>query len=163
MTHCPLDPRKQNIGHDANALDRDGTDRDRLVARFHELLASRVFRLVVAGGVRDEVQHPHTPDHVKAAVLPQIFNLRIGLNSSQAMERQRVQAIIQGNARPGKHDADASHLSEAAETGCTYFITHDNRILGKRRQLASVLPTLTIVTLAEFFEIFDGYVSGRLI
>jgi hypothetical protein len=41
---------------------------------------------------------------------------------------------------PDAHVADASHLSEAAETGCGYFITHDNRILKKRAELYVALP-----------------------
>jgi hypothetical protein len=156
-----LDPRISNIGHDANALDLHGTDRDRLVGRFCQLTAARVLNIVVAGGVREEVQHPRTPANVKASVLPQIFNLRPGLNTSQRSQRRTVLEIIQGNARPGKHTADASHLSEAAETGCAYFITEDRRILNKRRALRSVLPpSLTIVTLDEFFVIFDHYEMG---
>jgi hypothetical protein len=161
MNHRPLDPRKNNIAHDANALDRNGADHDRLVDRFSELSAARVWNVVVAGGVRGEVQHPHTPGHVKAAILPHIFNLRAGLNASQQVERQKVLAVIQGNAQPGTHAADASHISEAAETGCVYFITHDGRVLKKRRALKSILPSLTIVTLAEFLEIFDDYEAGR--
>jgi hypothetical protein len=119
---------------------------------------------VLAGGVRGEIQHPHTPEDIKAAVLPQIFNLRPGLNTSQEADRRRVHAILQGNARPETHAADASHLSEAAESGCCYFITQDHRILDKRGELRVALPpTLTIVTLAEFFEIFDAYEAGRRI
>jgi hypothetical protein len=48
--HCPLDPRKCNIAVDANALDRDGTARDRLVDRFNELSSGRRIRAVVAEG-----------------------------------------------------------------------------------------------------------------
>jgi len=155
--HRPLDPRKCNIAVDANALDRDGTARDRLVDRFNELSSGRRIRAVVARGVRSEIQHPRTPDHVKAAVLPQIFNLRPGLSAPQEAARHRVQANLQGNAKPGRHAADASHLSEAAETGCAYFITH-KRILDKRSDLdAELPPSLRIVTLAEFMEIFDHY------
>jgi hypothetical protein len=163
MSHRPLDPRICNIGHDANALDLHGTDRDRLVERFCQLSAARVLSIVVAGGVRKEVQHPRTPVNVKVSVLPQIFNLQPGLNTSQRSERTVVLEIIQGNARPGKHTADASHLSEAAETGCGCFITEDRRILDRRRALRSVLPTsLTIVTLPEFFVILDGYLMGEI-
>src|SRR5262249_2679545 len=160
----PLDPRICNIGLDANALDRDGTDRDRLVERFRKLSDARTVKVVVAGGVRGEVQHPRTARNVKDAVLPQIFNLRPGLTASQRAERCRVEVILQGNALPEKHTADASHLSEAAETGCGYFITHDNRILEKRIELQAALPpSLTIVTLAEFFHILDDYEAGRRI
>ena len=161
MTHRPLDPRICNIGLDANALDRDGSDRDQLVQRFCDLSSAGTVRVVVAGGVRGEVLHPQTPASVKAVVLPQIFNLRPGLNSLQQEERRRVLAILQGNASPGKHAADASHLSEAAETGCAYFITHDGRVLKKRRELQVVLPpSLQMVTLSEFFSVFDGFVAG---
>jgi hypothetical protein len=55
--------------------------------------------VVIAGGVRDEVQHPRTPADVKRGVLPRIFNLRPGLNTQQQAERQRVALILQGNAK----------------------------------------------------------------
>ncbi len=86
----PLDPRICNISCDANALDRDGTANDALVDRFSELSRACELTVVVAAGVRGEVQHPRTPQDVKAAVLPQIFNLRPGLNASQQADRRRV-------------------------------------------------------------------------
>jgi hypothetical protein len=155
--HRPLDPRKCNIALDSNTLDRGCLD-DVLIDRFEGLAKSGELNVVVAGGVRAEVQHPHTPSSVKHAVLPKIFNLRPGLNTQQHVERLQVAVIIQGNAKPGAHAADASHVSEAAETGCAYFITHDKRILSKRGELSAVLPpTLQIVTLLEFFTILDEY------
>ena len=102
--------------------------------------------------VRAEVQNPHTPTDVQDAVLPRIFNLQPGLNTSEQEARRRIALILQGSARYGKHAADASHLSEAAETGCAYFITEDARILGKRAELRPVLPpSIKVVTLIEFF------------
>jgi hypothetical protein len=158
-----LNPRKTNIALDANALDRNGTERDALVDRFNALVESGLLTVVVAGGVRAEVQNPRTPTDVQDAVLPRIFNLRPGLNAAQKDERRRIGAILQGNARPGKHAADASHLSEASETGCAYFITEDMRVLRKRRELGSVLPPhLRIVTLVEFLDIFDRFGASRI-
>lgn len=157
-----IDPRRCNSACDANALDRDGTSKDQFVDRFIELVESGVINVVVAGGVRDEVQHPRTPHDVKSVVLPRIFNLRPGLNSSQQAERARVRSTLQGNAKPGTHAADASHLSEAAETGCCYFITNDKRILKKRNELHSALPpTVSIVTMREFLEVLDDFEAGR--
>ncbi len=158
MTRRPLNPRICNIALDTNALDLDGSSRDAMVARFRKIMDDRELNVVIGGGVRGEVQHPHTPAHVQVDMLPQIFNLRAGLNPSQRRERQQVAAILQGNAKPGRHAADASHLSEAAETGCGYFITHDRRFLEKRAELARILPpSLTIATLTEFFAILDGF------
>jgi hypothetical protein len=57
--------------------------------------------------------------------------------------------------RTGSRDAD--HLFEAAKYG-GYFITHDQRILKKVGQLGHLLPpSLTVVTLAEFLDIFDDF------
>jgi hypothetical protein len=131
-----------------------------LVDRFLALANDGTLTVVLGGGVRTEAQHPRTPAQVKKALLPQIFNLRPGLIPSQHADRARVLAILQGNARRGKHAPDASHISEAAETGCGYFITHDKRILDKRGELYAVLPrSLNIVSLEEFFDIFNRYVA----
>jgi hypothetical protein len=160
--HRPLDPRRTNIAHDADVLDRDGTARDALVDRFTALAASGQLRVVIPGGVRQQVQHPHTPADVQQAVLPQIFNLRPGLNTAQQETRRRIRAVLQGNARPETHAADASHIAEAAETGCAFFIARDKRFLKKRNALREVLPpSLNVVTLEEFFEILDDHQASR--
>ncbi len=157
----PLDPRRCNIALDANALDRNGSDRNALVDRFSKLLTERTINVVLAGGVRHETAHPNTPPDVKRAMLGQIFNLQPGLNRQQQAERAKVRTILQGNAKPGAHAADASHISEAAETGCCYFITEEKRILKKREELASVIPpSLEILSLSEFFEIYDRLPEG---
>ena len=141
-----LNPRKTNIALDANALDRVDCQRGALIDRFNALAKLGTLTVVMPG-----VGNLRTPSDVQDAMLPRIFNLRPGLNESQQESRLRVAAILQGNAKQGKHAADASHLSEAVETGCAYFITHDNRILDKRRKLSGVLPSsLKIETLAEF-------------
>ena len=63
---------------------------------------------------------------------------------------------MRGDGRAGKHDADASHLSEAAEAGCARFLTRDSKILRKRDTLRTALPDeMRIRTLAEFFSELD--------
>ena len=157
-----LDFRRCNISPDANALDRNNSSRDTLVKRFQAHATAGTLTVVYAGGVRKEVQHPRTLAGARDVVLPRVVNLQPELTPSQRKSRRRVAAVLQGNARSGAHTADASHLSEAAETGCGYFITHDRRILAKRDELRHVLPpTLTIVTLTEFFDLLDRFEAGR--
>lgn len=157
MIHRPLDPRICNVAIDANALDRDGSDHDALVDRVLALSAAGGINLIVPKRVRNEVSNPKTPAHVQDAALPKIFTIGVALNSDEERRKRIILAELQGNAKPGKHEADAEHLFEAAKYG-GYFITHDRRILTHAGRLGEVLPpTLTVVTLSDFLTIFDDW------
>jgi predicted nucleic acid-binding protein len=155
--HRFLDPRKCNIAVDANVLNRNGNDE--FADRLKGLIKSREIHIVLAGGVRREIKHPHAPQAKKDVLLSQIFNLRPELTASQKSKRDAVRLCLQGNAKPGKHDADASHLSEAAETNCSYFITNDQRMLRKRNDLSRLVP-VSIVNPEELLKIFEDNESG---
>jgi hypothetical protein len=155
----PLDPRICPVAIDANALDRDASARDNLVDRLLGLSSAGTINLIVPKRVREEIQHPQTPAHVQEAALSKLFTIPVGLNLDEQRRKRIIEQELQGNARPGKHMADADHLFEAAKYG-GYFITHDQRILTKAGRLGEVLPpSLTVVTLIEFLAIFDDYVA----
>jgi hypothetical protein len=157
MTRRPLDPRICPVAIDANALDRDGSERDALVDRLLALSSSGTVRLLVPKRVRAEIQNPNTPADVKQAALPQIFTIGVELNSDEQRRKRVIAAELQGNAKPGKHEADTDHLFEAAKYG-GFFITEDHRLLKRVGRLSEVLPpSLTVVTLTDFFSIFDDW------
>ncbi len=156
-THRPLDPRKCPVGIDANALNKDGSKHDELVERLLDLDRAGTIRLIAPHGVRREIQDPRTPKHVSEAVLSKIFTIPTPLSSQEQDARRALETGLQGNARPGKHAADAQHLAEAAKY-CGYFITHDERILKRCHGLRLMLPpSLTVVALADFLAILDDY------
>jgi hypothetical protein len=162
MSHRPLDPRRCNVTIDNNASDRSGSARDVLIDRLLDLEKAGKVNLVVPQGVRRESQHPNTPAPVRATMAARIYTLPVERTSGERAELRRVQAILQGNAMPGKHAADSDHLFEAGKYGGGYFVTNDRRILDKRSELAAVLPpTLNIVTIEELFVVFDDYEAGR--
>jgi hypothetical protein len=153
----PLDPRICNVAIDGNVLNRDGSANDVLVDRLLGLADAGMINLIVPKGVRAEIEHPATPAHKQEAALPRIFTYQVGLNPDEERRRQLIMRELQGNAQPGRHSRDADHLFEAAKYG-GYFITHDQRILKKAGQLGNLLPpSLTVVTLAEFLNVFDDY------
>jgi predicted nucleic acid-binding protein len=161
-TRRPLDPRKCPIGIDANALNRDGSRHDELVEQLLDLDRAGTINLIVPHGVRREIEDPRTPKQVSEPALSSIFTIPTTLTSQERDARKGIEAVLQGNARPGKHAADAQHLAEAAKY-CGYFITHDERILKRSHGLRLVLPpSLTVVTLAGFLAILDGYKAGGL-
>jgi hypothetical protein len=92
--------------------------------------------------------------------LQQVFSYKVGLNAEEQRRHRIIKQELQGNANPGKHEADADHLFEAAKYG-GYFITHDHRILTRAGRLREVLPpSLTVVTLADFLAIVDNYAAS---
>jgi hypothetical protein len=159
MTRRPLDPRICSVAIDANALNCDGSTHDGLVDRLLGLSSAGTIRLLVPKRVREEISDPRTPTHIQVAALPQIFSIGVGLKSDEQRRHRMITRALQGNARPGKHEADADHLFEAAKYS-GYFITHDDRILTRAGRLHEVLPpSLTVVTLADFLAIFDDYAT----
>jgi len=155
----PLDPRICNVAIDAAALD-GGSATPAMMNRLLALADDGEIQLIVPRGVRQEIFHPRTPVAVRDAVLPRIFTLTTGLTDNEFCVRREIRLALQGNAKPGAHDADADHLAEAAKYG-GYFITNDERILRKSGELASLLPpTLTVVTLVGFLAIYDQYAKG---
>ena len=113
MAHRPLDPRRVNVALDTNALNRDGSPRDALVDRLIALIDGGEVNVVLGGLVRKEASDPRTPSVVRDAMMPRIFNLQPGLIDAQKERRRKVAAIMQGNAQPETHAADAQHLCEA--------------------------------------------------
>jgi hypothetical protein len=158
-----LDPRNCNITLDANAVDRDGGLHDGFVDRLLGLRQLGKINFEIPGSVRGEVQHPNTPAEVKSAVLPEIFSIGVSRTAGEHAALRQVQGLLQGNAAPGKHDADAFHLCEAAQKcGGGYFITHDRRVLERREKLRPLLGSaFRIVTLCEFLETYDEFAARR--
>jgi len=163
MTRRPLDPSKVNVLFDTNAFEGIGPS-DADVDRLLELGRSRKIILVAPWSVRCELHHPHTPARVREATIPQIFSYIVGQNSAEQELYRRVREILQGNAAPGKHDADARHVAEAAKYG-GYFITQDHRINKTKREALEVVlpPRLWLVTLREFLAIYDRYETASRI
>jgi hypothetical protein len=129
---------------------------DALVDRVLALYEAGTVNLIVPKGVRREISNPNTPARVQD-VAPKIYTIAVGLNTDEQRRRRIIAAELQGNAKPGKHEADADHLFEAAKYG-GYFITHDQRILTRAGRLGEVLPpSLTVVTLGDFLTIFDDW------
>ena len=141
------------VALDANVLDSTGLEQDRLVERLRALASMGRIELFWPRGVIDEMRHRHAPEDIRAAAGAARARPRSPLSARQQIDRIRVRAILRGDGRAGKHDADASHLSEAAEAGCRIFLTRDSKILRKRDTLRVALPdSMRIRTVAEFFS-----------
>ena len=152
MAHQNRDPRYCNFFLDANALDRHTDEEVDLVDRFHKIANQLGINPTMSFGVEAEIQHPNTPFSVKAD-MGGIYTIETALNPNEISRKMRIRDLRTGNAKSDKHIADADHLFEADKYGGGYFITHENRILRKRREISRALENeLRIVKLSEFVE-----------
>jgi hypothetical protein len=154
-----IDPARCNVAVDASGLNRpaDDTVRAGQVDRLLKLHSDEILHIILPHGVWDELHRAGTPSPKRTAANDMIYTIKTGLTADEQRRRQVIKTALQGNARPGKHDADAEHLAEAAKYG-GYFVTHDERILKLSPALRDALgPALQVVTLADFFAIYDGF------
>ena len=153
-----LDPRGSLVAIDSNVLDRNGTDRDRLLDRFLTLIESGSVSVTITSSVRKEILNAHTPDNVKDIYL-KLATIDTEPSKEQYERRHLANSIISGRSLRYKHERDAIIVCEAAEYNCRYFITEDRRILSKDLELRVLFPNLDVRNLIGFLKLYDQFLS----
>jgi predicted nucleic acid-binding protein len=152
-----IDPRYCDSLIDANVLDRLGSSEDAIVDDILALEERGKIALLLPHSVKAEIEHPKTPAPVKKRAAEIIYTKQVSLTQPELTLHVQVRSLVQGNAKPGKHDRDAYHLVEAAKYG-GYFITRDERLIRKREEIAQLLgQSFAIVTPTEFLELYKQY------
>jgi hypothetical protein len=122
-----------------------------------ELMDRDQIQVLLSATARSQSAHPKTPDYVQEVMLSQTVTCPTGLTQAERNRYDQVLALMRGNARTNRHDADAAILFEAGKY-CGYFLTEDKRIIRNRSKLQAIVG-LCIVTLGEFLEIYDEVVE----
>lgn len=134
-----MNPKLCNNFIDANVLDYSGSPEDKAVDMILQFADEGAFTLLLPYSVKAEIEHPNTPDNVKRKASQLIYSVPVQLTPTELATHQKIRALIQGNAKPGKHDNDAFHIVESAKNGGWYFITNDVRLLKKTTEILKVL------------------------
>ena len=134
-----LHPRYAHAFIDSCAFDPGGSEE-----RASRRILNRVPSVIVAHSVQKEVDHPNTPADVKTLAQSQIYTKATGDVPDLTKRKQQVRLLIQGNAKPGKHDGDAEHIFELHKFGGGYFITTDDRLLSLSEKLFDQFSVTTI-------------------
>jgi hypothetical protein len=155
-----LDPRIANNFIDANVLDHTGGPEAAAVDAILGLhrQEDHDFRLLLTYSVKAEIEHPHTPVHVKREARGLIFSEPVDLTDHELERYDKIHAMIQGNAKSGQHDKDAFHLFESAKYG-RHFITNDQRLLRKANEIWGILQ-LRVLRPSEWLAAYKAH-SGR--
>jgi hypothetical protein len=109
--------------------------------------------LHLAHSNQKEIEHPNTPAEVKKEATEFIYSRETSLIQQELERKAAIHRILTGNGNPKKYEADATHVFEAGKYG-GYFVTTDERILGKKAEIERVCGAL-IVKPTEWLLIFE--------
>jgi len=130
MAHKQRPPRYTHSFIDSCAFDPGGIE---------EAASRRILEkwpnIIVAHSVQKELDHPNTPDDVKCMGQELLYTIETELTPELLSKRDEIRSLIQGNAKPGKHEGDADHLFELYKHGGGYFVTTDERLLSYSDEL----------------------------
>ena len=144
-----MNPKLCNNFIDANVLDYSGSPEDKAVDMILQFADEGVFTLLLPYSVKAEIEHPNTPKEVKRKASQLLYSLPVQLTPTEMETHQKIRVLIQGNAKPGKHDNDAFHIVESAKYGGLYFITNDMRLLKKTAEILKAIG-ITVLKPSEF-------------
>jgi hypothetical protein len=153
-----LDPRYGNNSRDCNALDRTDPVEDAAMDKILRLYEDpETFTLLLPYSVKAEIEHPSAPAEKGRMAGNFIFSMKVELTEPELANHEKVRALIQGNAKPGRHDKDAFHLVESAKYG-RQFITKDGRLLKKAAEIWQLLQ-LRVLKPSEFLAAYYSAVE----
>lgn len=151
-----IDPRLFNTFIDVPVLHRKEDVEDEVVEEILRTAFDRGVVLHLTHSVKDEIAHANTPSEVKSRAQGLIYSIPVQLTVAEQELHRRVQDVIRGNAKAGKHDADAFHLVESDKHGGGHFLTNDKRLLRKNTGLSHLLQ-IEIVTPTEFLNVLKNF------
>lgn len=157
----PINPAFANIFIDSCAFDPKYSPEDQASAdifRIHKQVPQQL-KLTIAHSTQKEVDHPNTPAWVKRTADGILLSIEVGLNDEEQSRKALILSILTGNGNPDNYKQDAEHVFEASKYG-PYFITTDDRILRKSRELATVCAAV-IVKPSKMLEIIQTFSAAN--
>lgn len=149
----PLDPRRANNFLDSCAFDPKYSPEHEAAQAIRVLGNDGKVQLILTHSNQKEIDHPNTPADVKREATGMVYTIRTALIPEEEARKAKIHEILTGNGNGQKYAADAAHVFEAGKY-IGYFITTDERILGKRDQLRAVCQA-SILRPTEWLSIFE--------
>lgn len=154
LGYSPPDPRRRANFMDSCAFDPKYSPEDDASLRIFSLYKEGSIILNIAHSIVKEIAHPNTPSWVKKEAGAMIYTIQTSLTQNQVVQKRKILRVLTGNGKPEKMAKDAEHLFEASKH-CGYFITTDERILQKKRDI-HVFCEAIIVKPSEFLGFYDA-------
>jgi hypothetical protein len=157
MSYAMPDPRWRNIFLDSCAFDpKNEPEAGASLEIFESSESNRIGALTIAHSTQKEVEHPNTPEWVKRESQSMIRSLEVSLTPLETRNLEQILDVLAGNGGRDKMRQDATNVFEASKYGAAYFITTDERVWKKRRNLADLCGAI-IVKPTEFLDVLRAY------
>jgi hypothetical protein len=147
-----IDPRRANIFVDSCAFDPKYSPEDKASEVLFQLSQESKITLIIAHSNQKELDHPTTPAWVKIEAQSQIYTIKTWLTENEQKNKDAILNILAGDGRPANMRQDAEHVYEASKYG-SYFVTTDNRILRRERELFD-LCSVRVLKPSEMLNIY---------
>ncbi|MHB8882633.1 MAG: hypothetical protein ACYC69_14140 [Thermodesulfovibrionales bacterium] len=153
MVYKHLDPKRVNNFLDSCAFDPKYSPEDEAAERIRKFGNDGLVNLILAHSNQKEIEHPNTPQSIKKAAVGMIYTIEGALTPEEKRRKSAIHATLTGNGKPETYAADAAHVFEAGKYG-GYFITTDDRILKKRKELQD-LSGAVILKPSEWLKVLE--------
>lgn len=150
-----INPWLLNNFVDSCAFDPKYDPEDKAAIEIFRLYEENELSLIIAHSTQKEIDHTNTPSWVKKEAGGLIYTLDVSLTSQEKTLLHNVENILAGNGNRETIIQDARHIFEAQKYGA-YFVTADNRLLRKRREIQE-LCGVTILLPSEFLTIVRSH------
>lgn len=117
------------------------------------------FLIQIAHSTQKELDHPNTPNWVKAEAAGLNYTLEVNLVPSECHLLSDIRAILAGDGKIENILGDAQHVFETQKYGF-YFITTDKRILSRAGALQERCGVVVLPP-SEFLRIAKHFIAER--
>ena len=117
------------------------------------------FVLEIAHSTQKEIEHPNTPDWVKALAGGLGYSINVPLTPNEKTLLNDIEVMLAGGGKIENIKQDAWHVFEAAKYG-HYFITTDKRILARATALLD-RSDLNVWLPSEFLASLKRHIAER--
>lgn len=145
MDSCAFDPKYEPETSAANEI--------------FKLFEKEHFLLQIAHSTQKELDHPNTPNWVKAKAAGLNYTLDVNLTASERLLLNDIRTILAGEGKIENILGDAQHVFETQKYG-HYFITTDKRILSRAKALQDCCGVV-VVPPSDFLAIAKHFIAER--
>lgn len=128
---------------------------DRSDTKLETLLEGDQVQCLLPFSVKQEGLRPESPPQIRAAISRFIYSCDVSLTYEETSDMVSFLRIHRGNAKAKNIDADLTHVWEAAKYGGRYFVTADQRLLGRADEIAAhkSIKVITLENAILFYEV----------